>query len=164
MSNAEPWLRGPVTGVIPALQPVAHSLMYAREQLDKTLPALSAEQIWRRPGNVAPIGYHVRHALGSIDRMLTYLRGEVLSDAQFEQLKAEKDDRPDLDATTLLKQAHGMIDRALLVLGETSEVQLDEPRQIGRKRLPTDVRGLLFEIAVHTARHVGQIATTAKLV
>jgi hypothetical protein len=164
MSSAEPWLRGPVTGVIPALQPVAHSLMYAREQLEKTLPALSAEQIWRRPGNVAPVGYHVRHAVGSIDRMLTYLRGETLSDAQFEQLKAEKEDRPDLDGATLLKQAHGMIDRALLVLGETNEEQLDEPREIGRKRLPTDVRGLLFEIAVHTARHIGQVATTAKLV
>ena len=164
MSNAEPWLRGPVAGVIPALQPVAHALIYAREQLDKTLPALAPEEIWRRPGNVAPIGYHVRHAMGSIDRMLTYLRGEALSDAQFEQLKAEKEDRPDLDGATLLKQAHGMIDRALLIVGEATEDQLNEPRQIGRRQLPSDVRGVLFEIAVHTARHIGQIATTAKLV
>ena len=164
MSTVEPWLRGPVPGVINALQPVAHSLLYAREQLEKALTRLTPEQIWQRPGNIAPIGYHVRHAMGSIDRMLTYLRGEGLSEVQFEQLRAEKEDRPDLDGAMLLKQAHGMIDRALFVLGEMKEAQLDDPREIGRSKLPSDVRGILFEIAVHTARHVGQVATTAKLV
>lgn len=160
----EPWLRGRVEGVIPGLQPVAHSLLYAREQLEKILPTLSAEQIWTRPGNVAPIGYHVRHSMGSIDRALTYLRGEGLSDAQFEQLKAEQTDRPDLDSAALLELAHDAIYRALAVVKATAEQQLNEPRQVGRKKLPSDVRGLLFEIAVHTARHVGQIVTTARLV
>ena len=164
MSHVEPWLRGPMADVIPALQPVAHSLTYAREQLDKLLPALTAEQVWQRPGNAASIGYHVRHSMGSIDRMLTYLRGEQLGDAQFEQLKAEKDERRDLDGAALLDDAQRMIDRALDTVRQTTEQQLDEPREVGRKKLPTDVRGLLFEIAVHTARHVGQVATTAKLV
>jgi hypothetical protein len=164
MSQPEPWLRGPVADVASALQPVAHSLTYAREQLDKTLPRLTSEQIWKRPGNVAPIGYHVRHAIGSIDRMLTYLRGEALNDAQLAALHAEKEDRPDLDGGALLERAHGVIDGALDVVKRTHPEGLDEPRAIGRKQLPSDVRGILFEIAVHTARHIGQIATTAKLV
>jgi hypothetical protein len=164
MSHVEPWLRGPVEGVIPALQPVAHSLTYAREQLEKLLPALTAEQVWQRPGNAAPIAYHVRHAMGSIDRMLTYLHGQQLSDEQFEQLKAEKDERRELDGVALLQNAQSVIDRAIDVIRNTREDELDAPREVGRKRLPTDVRGLLFEIAVHTARHIGQVATTARLV
>ena len=164
MSQPEPWLRGTVDGVIPALQPVAHALTYAREQLEKILPALTTEQIWQRPGNVASIGYHVRHSMGSIDRVLTYLRGEALSDAQFEALRGEKDERRELDGAALLRDAQMVIERAMAVIRSTRAEQLDEPRAVGRKKLPSDVRGLLFEIAMHTARHVGQIATTAKLV
>ncbi len=164
MSQPEPWLRGPVEGVIDPLQPVAHSLLYAREQLEKVLPTLTSEQIWKRPGNVAPVGYHVRHAMGSIDRMLTYLRGEALSEAQFEALEEEKETGSDLDGPALVQHAHTVIDRALAVVRSTGKDELDEPRAVGRARLPTDVRGLLFEIAVHTARHVGQVATTARLV
>jgi hypothetical protein len=164
MSAAEPWLRGPVAGVVPGLQPVAHALLYAREQLEHILPGLSAEQIWRRPGNVAPIGYHVRHSLGSIDRMLTYLGGSGLSEEQFAALEAEKHDQPDMDGRALLDLARSIIDRALTAVRSVSEAELDEARSVGRKQMPSNVRGLFFEIAVHTARHVGQVATTAKLV
>jgi len=41
---------------------------------------------------------------------------------------------------------------------------LSTPREVGRKRLPTTVIGLLTHIAEHTQRHVGQAITTAKLV
>jgi hypothetical protein len=164
MSAAEPWLRGPVDGVVAGLQPVAHALLYAREQLEHILPGLSAEQAWRRPGNVAPIGYHVRHSLGSIDRMLTYLRGSGLSEEQFAALEAEKHDQPDMDGRALLDLAHRVLDQALTAVRSVAEAELDAPRKVGRKQLPSNVRGLFFEIAVHTARHVGQITTTAKLI
>jgi hypothetical protein len=164
MSAPEPWLRGPVEGVPAGLQPVAHALLFAREQLEEILPALNAERVWRRPGPVAPIAYHVRHSMGSIDRMLTYVRAEALSPEQFAALKAEQEDRPDMDGAALWQLGQRVIDRALAAVRSTHEAELDVPRAVGRKRLPSTVRGLFFEIAVHTARHVGQIATTAKLV
>ena len=41
---------------------------------------------------------------------------------------------------------------------------LRDAREVGRKRLPTTVHGLIVHIAEHTMRHVGQAVTTAKLV
>lgn len=40
---------------------------------------------------------------------------------------------------------------------------LNQPRAVGRKQLPTTVGGLLVHLADHTQRHTGQIVTTAKL-
>jgi uncharacterized damage-inducible protein DinB len=40
---------------------------------------------------------------------------------------------------------------------------LEEPRTVGKKRLPTTVGGLLVHVADHTQRHVGQAITTAKM-
>lgn len=162
--STEPWLRGPVPGVTAGLQPVAHALLFAQEELERILPPLNAEQVWRRPGGIAPIGYHVRHSMGSIRRMLTYLRGESLTEKQFEELRAEKEDAPGMDGAALLRLAKEVLDEAMNAIRAASEDQLDEPREVGRKKLPSTVRGLFGEIAVHTARHVGQIATTAKLV
>lgn len=38
-----------------------------------------------------------------------------------------------------------------------------ERREVGRKKLPTTVAGLLIHCADHTQRHVGQAITTAKV-
>jgi len=54
--------------------------------------------------------------------------------------------------------------RVLEVLRRTDPATLLDPREVGRARLPSTKLGLLFHIAEHTARHVGQIVTTAKLV
>jgi hypothetical protein len=163
MSAQEPWLRGPVEGVTAELQPVAHALLFAREELERMLAGLSAEQVWHRPGKAAAIGYHVRHAMGSVRRMLTYARGEALSEQQFAELKAEKEDAAEMDGAALLRHAQQVIDEALAFVRATPAEALDAPRAVGRKNLPSNVRGLLFEIAVHTARHVGQVATTTRL-
>ena len=164
MNAPEPWLRGPVDGVAPGLQPVAYALVFAREELERILPPLAAEQVWRRPGNIAPIGYHVRHCMGSIERMLTYIRGESLTPQQFDALKSEKEDQSEMDGAALFQFSADVIDRALAAVRANSDTVLDAPRSVGRLKLPSTVRGLFGEIAVHTARHVGQIATTAKLV
>ncbi len=37
-----------------------------------------------------------------------------------------------------------------------SEKSYDQPRAVGRKKLPTTVGGLLVHCADHTQRHVGQ--------
>lgn len=160
---SEPWLRGPVAGVITELQPVAHALIYAREELARIFARVSDEQVWRTPNGAASIGYHVRHGSGSIMRMLTYARGEALDDEQLAQLKAEKAADPALSAADLQRIGNAAIDAALDFVRATTADQLDAPRLVGRKQLPSTVRGLLYEIAVHTARHVGQVATTAKI-
>ena len=38
-----------------------------------------------------------------------------------------------------------------------------KPREVGRRKLPTTVAGLLIHCAEHTQRHVGQAITTAKV-
>ena len=159
----EPWLRGPVAGVIAELQPVAHALLFAREELERILATLRDDQVWQAPHGAASIGYHVRHCSGSTMRMLTYARGESLSDEQFAALKAEKVPDPSLTTADLLRIANQAIDAALDVVRATSVTQLDEPRLVGRRKLPSTVRGLLNEIVLHTARHIGQIATTARI-
>lgn len=164
MSQEEPWLRGPVEGVIAELQPVAHELIFAREELARLFAHIPDAHVWLTPGGAASIGYHVRHCAGSTLRMLTYARGESLSDEQFRQLKAEREPDTQLTSADLLRIAEQAIVAALTFVRQTTRDQLDEVRLVGRKQLRSNVRGLLYEIAIHTSRHVGQIATTARIV
>ena len=160
-----PWLRGPVDGIIPLLQPVAHALIDADEDVQKALAGLIPEQIRRGPGAAAPLAFHVKHAMGSLDRLFTYARGEPLSDGQMVALKAEKP--MDVSAFTpeqLSREFSDAIARAIAQLRATRESDLLVKREVGRARLPSNTLGLLFHAAEHTARHVGQIVTTAKIV
>src|SRR6476660_7882162 len=100
---AEVWLRGAIPGVPPALMPVVHSLMQVHEELETTIPSLSPEQLWARPGGAASIGFHLQHLAGSLDRLLTYARGEPLNATQLAFLDAEE--RPGSEAPAPLLQA-----------------------------------------------------------
>jgi hypothetical protein len=163
--HPEVWLRGSIDGVPPLLQPVAHSLLQCREELQATLQGLTPEQIWARPFGAASLGFHARHAAGSLDRLFTYARGERLSAEQQAALAVERE--PDLEpgaADRLLARFSEAIDAALAQLRSTREVSLVEPRAVGRAQLPSTVIGLLFHAAEHTQRHIGQAVTTAKVV
>lgn len=167
MTNTQPevWLRGPVPDVPPLLQPVAHALIQCREELRKIVTGLPPETLWAQPSGAASIGFHVRHAAGSLDRLFTYARGEGLSAAQREALANER--APDVSAdaaTRLLGAFDETVDRAIAQLRETPESVLTESRHVGRARLPSTVLGLLFHAAEHTQRHAGQVATTARIV
>ena len=165
MSEPEVWLRGPVPEIAPLLQPVAHGLLQCRAEVRATLPPLSAEQIWRRPGGAASIGYHARHAIGSLDRLFTYARGEQLSTAQLDALRREGHEQSDERLGALLAEEFDeAVERALAQLRATRESALTEPREVGRARLPSTVIGLLFHAAEHTQRHVGQLVTTARVI
>ena len=85
----EVWLRGPVEGFEPLLMPAAHALLQAREDIEALAASVPAAHAWQRPGGAASIGFHVRHVGGVLDRLLTYARGEVLSDAQRAAARAE---------------------------------------------------------------------------
>jgi uncharacterized damage-inducible protein DinB len=164
MPQPEVWLRGPVRGIPGVLQPVAHALLQCREELTATLTGLTPEQLWERPNGGASIGFHARHAAGSLDRLFTYARGEGLSPGQQATLAAEMN--PDHTATaaaTLVAAFDETVERALEQLRTTSETIVLEPRGVGRAQLPSTVLGLLFHAAEHTQRHVGQLVTTLKL-
>lgn len=161
----EPWLRGPVEGVPPLLQPVAHALLMAREDAETACASLTAEQLWRRPGNIASVGFHLAHLSGSTERLLTYARGEQLSRPQLEALARERaidDARP--TGEELLAEWLAVADRTIATLSTIDEATLLEPRSVGRAELPSTLLGLLFHIAEHASRHTGQLVTTARLV
>ena len=164
-SVPEVWLRGPVSGIPPLLQPVAHSLLQCREELASKMSELTPAQLWANPGGAASIGFHVRHATGSLDRLFTYARGEQLSPEQRAWLASEA--QPDLTpqvGVRLLQAFEQAVETALEQLQRTDESALLEFRAVGRARLPSTVLGLLFHAAEHTQRHLGQIATTVRIV
>ncbi|MGH7560412.1 MAG: DinB family protein [Gemmatimonadales bacterium] len=160
----EPWLRGPLPGIPPPLQPAAHALTMAQEDVEAAVAGLSADQLWLEPGGVASVGFHLAHLAGSTDRLFSYARGAELSDAQRAALARERsirDERP--SAEELLAEWRRTVAAALEQLAATPESTLSEARFVGRARLPSTVLGLLFHAAEHAARHTGQIVTTAKL-
>jgi uncharacterized damage-inducible protein DinB len=163
MSEREVWLRGPIPGVPPHLQPVAHSLLQCREEIAGVLTGMSAQRIWTRPANAASIGFHVLHAIGSLDRLFTYARGASLSDAQRQDLARESQPDTDMTADDLLAAFDAAVERALDQLRGTAEATLTAQRHVGRARLPSTVIGLLFHAAEHTQRHAGQAVTTSRM-
>lgn len=161
---SEAWLRGPVRGVADELQPVAHALVQADEDLVRLLDRVPAAEVWATPGGAASAGFHVRHLAGSLDRLLTYARGEQLAERQIAALRAERLADPGMTSGDLLASARSAIERALKQVRATDPATLSEHREVGRARVPATVRGILFHAAEHTTRHVGQLSTTLRVV
>ena len=159
----EAWLAGKLDGFSPLMMPAAHALVQAAADLERHAVDLTGEELLARPGGASSVAFHLRHIAGSIDRLLTYARGEGLTEAQFAFLKAETSGISEFDSAELTARAVAEINRALEFLKNVSPEILFEERFVGRRRLATNVFGLLFHIAEHTARHVGQIVTTAKI-
>ena len=86
--NPEPWLRGAIEGVPPHLMPVFHSFQMVREDLARYTEGLTTDDVWRRIGSLPSLGFHLRHIAHSVDRLVTYLCGDQLSDAQIATLQA----------------------------------------------------------------------------
>ena len=166
MSNQEfeVWQRGPAQGVPLLLQPVAHALLQAVEELERYTEDFPSEKLWERPAGVASVGFHLLHIRGVIDRLFTYARGEGLSQDQLRDLAAEKE-IPDgtIPPATLVSRVKQQVNAAIVQLKDTTPSALTEGRELGRKKIPTTVLGLLFHAAEHTQRHVGQLLVTARM-
>ena len=164
MTQPEVWLRGALPDVLPELQPVAHSLLQVREEIEAAA-TLPDEKLWARPGGAASVGFHLKHLAGSLDRLLTYSSGRPLNAAQRDALAEEgRATTPDERADTLVRSAQAAVDRALTHVRTTPLCTLDEAREVGRDRLPSTVLGLLFHAAEHAQRHSAQIITTMKVI
>jgi uncharacterized damage-inducible protein DinB len=162
-SQPEAWLRGPVPGIPGALLPAAHAFLQTMEDVERVAGDLTLDQLWRKPGGAASVGFHMLHLAGSTDRLLTYARGERLSPEQKAALAAVEAP-PLLSASDLIVQLRSAIDRTLAHFRQVPVESLYEPRTVGRAALPTTVIGLLFHAAEHSQRHAGQIVTTARVV
>lgn len=157
----EPWLRGILPGVHLLVAPALYGFQQTREDLAMHTEGLTAAQVWARPHGLAPLGFHIRHIAGSVDRLTTYLEGRELDEAQMAALAAEM--RADATLGELLAELDRSLDHAERVFRSIDPATLAEPRAVGRKRLPTTVIGLLTHIAEHTQRHLGQAISAAKL-
>jgi len=162
MENVEVWMRGPIAGIPDLLQPVAHALLQAEEDIVKYTAQLSSEQLWARPCGNASIGFHLLHIRGVIDRMFTYAADKSLSAEQFDYLQQEGIVDAELSVATLAENLHLQIEQALQRLSAIDPKTLTEERFLGRKRIPTTLIGLLFHAAEHAQRHVGQLLVTAR--
>lgn len=162
----EVWLRGPLPGMPPLVQPVAHALLQAREELVATLHDFPPALLNARPAGVASVGFHLQHLSGVLDRLMTYARGEALDAEQLAQLAAENPPLT-IEPTTVavLVQRFGtQVDTALNQLFATTAASLTEPRGVGRAQIPSTTLGLLVHAAEHTQRHLGQLLVTARWV
>ena len=72
MNSPEYWLRGPVPGIPALLQPVAHALLQAREEVNALMLGFPADLLWEQPAGLASAGFHLQHLAGVLDRLFTY--------------------------------------------------------------------------------------------
>ena len=160
----ERWLSGPVEGVPPLLQPIAHAFYQTLDDLEATLEGFPEDLLWSRPAGVASVGFHLQHIRGVIDRLFTYARGEPLSEDQLTALVAEGELPADgTGAAKLIDDLRRQVEVAVGQLRSTSEASLVQPRSVGRAGLPSTVIGLLFHAAEHTQRHTGQLLVTVRV-
>jgi len=159
----EVWMRGPLPGVPALLQPVAHALLQAKEEVARYVADFDDRYLWQRPGGVAAVGFHLQHIAGVIDRLFTYAEERSLSEIQFTYLRSEGIETAGVTSAGLVAAFEEQVARAITQLKQTNENQLTSTRYLGRKRIPTTLIGLLFHAAEHTQRHVGQLLVTVRL-
>ena len=158
----EVWLRGPVDGVPPLLQPAAHALLQAVEEIKTLLKDFPGALLWEQPAGVASPGFHLLHISGVLDRLCTYAKGEQLSSGQLAYLKKESEPQ-EYSVGELISKLEESVQRTLQQLKTTDEKKLTDVRTVGRKALPSTVQGLLFHAAEHTMRHLGQLLVTVRV-
>jgi len=161
----EVWQRGPLPDITPLLQPVAHTLLQAREEVNEYMQDFPSKLLWERPAGLASPGFHLQHISGVLDRIFTYARNEKLSQIQFTALAEEGNDATHNYSTNeLVTRFNIQVDKVMEQLKLTETNTLTDYRSIGRAELPSTVIGLLFHAAEHTMRHVGQLLVTVAVI
>ncbi len=159
----EPWLRGTHADVPAAGRAVLHALELALDDLTKWTAGLTDDEVHASPSGLTSIAQHMRHIAGSTDRILTYAEGEQLSQEQLAALKAESASEGRQESLAeLLAAVEVAFSDAAGRIRILATANLDTPRAVGRRQLPTSIGGAMIHVADHTMRHVGQVVTTAK--
>lgn len=158
----EVWLRGPLQDVPPLLQPIAHALLQAKEEVETLMKDFPGELLMKRPADVASPAFHLQHVTGVIDRLFTYAEGSLLSEEQLAALRLEGQPGT-FTVSELVQRFHQKVDWAIDQLKKADETTLTEYRGVGRAQLPSTRIGLYTHAAEHTMRHLGQLLVTVKV-
>jgi uncharacterized damage-inducible protein DinB len=161
-ASPEPWLRGTLTEVPAVPRAVLHALELAGEDLHKWCGGLTDTQLNARPAGIASVAFHLRHIARSLDRLLTYAEGAVLTERQIAAINRESE--AGATSQELFAELDAALGRSGLRLRALDTGDLAALRTVGKRQLPTTLGGLLVHVADHTQRHVGQAITTARLV
>ena len=160
----EVWLRGPLVGIPPLVQPVAHALLQAREEVNRYMHDFPEILLWVRPAGIASPGFHLQHMAGVIDRLFTYADGKALSQQQLDFLYNEgKPPQKEDSVAALLAIFNQRVEKAITILRDVDEALLTEKRGVGRAQLPSTVIGLYVHSAEHIMRHTGQLLVTVRI-
>jgi uncharacterized damage-inducible protein DinB len=162
-SKPEVWLRGSLAGIPALVQPVAHALLQAKEEIHEMMNDFPVDLLWQRPAGVASPAFHLQHIAGVLDRLFTYAAGRPLTAQQLDYLKAEGLQTEGINVPLLLNKLDEQIASSIEVLKRIDETRLTEPRGVGRMQLPSTVLGLLFHAVEHTMRHTGQLNVTVRI-
>jgi len=163
-SKLEVWQRGPVENIPALLQPVAHALLQAREEVHAIMNDFPEDLLWEKPAGVASPAFHLQHLTGVLDRLFTYARKQLLSEKQLHALHIEgKKNETSLTKDQLIENFDKQVDQAINELSKTNINSLTGARGVGRKQIPTTLIGLYFHAAEHSMRHVGQLLVTTRV-
>ena len=80
----EIWQCGPIENIPALLQPVAHALVQARNEVAEMMHGFPDSLLWQRLAGTASAAFHLQHLTGVLDRVFTYARNEILTDNQFD--------------------------------------------------------------------------------
>jgi uncharacterized damage-inducible protein DinB len=160
-AQLEPWLRGTYSELPVVLRAILHAFDLAREDVVRWADGLTEAELHASPSGLTPISFHMRHIARSLDRLLTYAEGNQLNAEQITAMKTELD--PGISREELIAEFHQGLDSAAERVRGFASADLEQPRAVGKKQLPTSVGGLLVHLADHTQRHTGQIVTTSKV-
>jgi len=161
----EVWQRGPVENIPALLQPVAHAVLQAKEELYEMMDNFPEDLLWERPGGIASPAFHLQHLTGVLDRLFTYAREEALTGEQLYSLSIEGNkEKCTVDLSTMLELFDKQVDLSLNQLSKTDVDTLPGKREIGRQKIPTTLIGLYVHAAEHTMRHIGQLLVTVKVI
>ncbi len=164
-NQPEVWLRGPVENIPALLQPVAHALLQAKEEVIKNMAGFPDDYLWLKPAGVASVGFHLQHLAGVLDRLFTYAKGKMLNEKQLSELEHEGRSIPGRSTVNELMQLFNeQVDKAIQHLRTVDKQTLTEQRLVGRDQRPSTLIGLLVHTAEHTMRHVGQLYVTMNVV
>ena len=164
ISKTEVWQRGPVENIPALLQPVAHALLQAREEVGEIMNGFPENLLWEKPAGAASPGFHLQHITGVLDRLFTYARNESLTNGQAYTLSVEGGkDNTTQSMFQLIELFNNQVSISIDELSKTNVETLTDVRTVGRKKIPSTLIGLYFHAAEHTMRHIGQLLVTVKV-
>ena len=163
-NKREVWQRGPLENIPALLQPVAHALLQALEELHDMMNTFPEKLLWEKPAGVASPAFHLQHLTGVLDRLFTYARKELLTPVQLHALSIEGNQQETSSSMMeLIELFNKQVDLSIHELSTVNIDMLTEVRTVGRKLIPATLIGLYVHAAEHTMRHIGQLLVTVKM-